>query len=330
VELLRTLGPLLLAVVTALYLDRAMERRGALPPRFAGAPASPDAPLRRALGVLVIGAILWAGAFAPLTAIGEAPPDPAELSVPRLFLLHGLLVLALAAWYAVGYLPHRAAAPLAGRVDYGLERLERPELPEGREEPETREEGREVPEGREGAPSWRAAFRLDARSPRHELAVGTAIGLAIWLSVLLVLLLLAGLVSLLGGREALPAEPPSLVLWIGALPILARVAIALSAGVVEEIFFRGFLQPRIGVLPSTALFALAHVGYGQPFMLVGVTLLSLLYAELARRRGSVWAPIAAHSVFDLVQLLVVVPLVARALEHRDTLEAVAAHVGPAG
>jgi membrane protease YdiL (CAAX protease family) len=127
--------------------------------------------------------------------------------------------------------------------------------------------------------------------------------------------ILAGLVSLLGGRDALPKQPPELVLWIGSLPIPARAAIAISAGVVEEIFFRGFLQARLGVLLSTTLFALAHLGYGQPFMLVGVTLLSLLYAELLRRRGNVWGPIAAHAVFDLVQLLVVVPLVARALDH---------------
>jgi membrane protease YdiL (CAAX protease family) len=59
-------------------------------------------------------------------------------------------------------------------------------------------------------------------------------------------------------------------------------------------------------------------------MLVGVTLLSLLYAELLRRRGSVWAPIAAHAIFDLVQLLIVVPLVAKALEHGDVIAVVAA------
>jgi membrane protease YdiL (CAAX protease family) len=286
VELLRTIGPLVLAVAAALYVDRTMARRGCLPPRFGSSPLEGLPPafepwLRRALGTTVVAVILWGAAFAPLASLGEAPPDTAELTIPRLFFLHGLLVAALAAWYAVGYLP------------------------------------------RLGGPDWRAAFGLQA-SARHELAVGTAVGLAIWLGVLLVLLLLAGLVSLLGGREALPQEPPAIVLWIGALPLWARASVAISAGVVEEVFFRGFLQPRVGALASTALFALAHLGYGQPFMLVGVTLLSLLYAELRRRRGSVWAPIAAHAIFDLVQLLVVVPLVARALEHRDATEVVAA------
>jgi membrane protease YdiL (CAAX protease family) len=238
-----------------------------------------------------------------------------------------LLVAALAAWYALGYLPRlpEVAAPTTmpppGDAFPGL-----PAIPEPhRLGPVAPSQPAELPAlpRPAAAPDWRVAFSFTG-SVRHELAVGTAVGLAIWLGVLLVLLLLAGLVSVLGGDEALPQQPPAMVLWIAALPLPARVAIALSAGLVEEVFFRAFLQPRAGVLLSTVLFALAHLGYGQPFMLVGVTLLSLLYAELIRRRSSVWAPVAAHAVFDLVQLVVVVPLVARALEHREATEAAAA------
>jgi len=318
-ELLRTLGPLVAAVLVALWADRTMERRALLPPRFVagaadpvsgGAVASFDARLRRALGSGVLALILWGACFAPIATLGEPPPDTADLTIPRLFVLHGLLVVALAAWYALGHLPRlRDAEP--NRVD-----LEPGTLSVTPTEPAVPRSG------------WRAAFALGGR-PVHELAVGAGVGLAIWMGVLAALLLLAGLVSLLGGREALPQQPPTLVLWIGGLPVLARAAIALSAGLVEEVFFRGFLQLRIGVLASTALFALAHLGYGQPFLLVGVTLLSLLYGELLRRRGSVWAPISAHAVFDLVQLLVVVPLVAKALELQGGAGEVAAAVARA-
>lgn len=298
-ELLRSIGPLLLAVVAALWVDREMERRGALAPRFRDEVA-PDARVRRALALVVVAAILWAGAFAALGAIGEPPPDLSDLTIPRLFLLHGLLVVALAAWYVLGYLPPTPGAA-AGQSPTP------PPL---------------VGEPRRGA-GVLDAYGLRAVSPVRELAIGAAVGLAIWMLVLLVLLLLAGLVTLLGGREALPDQPPTVVLWIGGLPVWARIAVALSAGVVEETFFRGFLQPRVGIALSTILFALAHLGYGQPFMLVGVTLLSLFYAELARRRRSVWAPIAAHALFDLVQLLIVVPFVARGLERGDPLETLA-------
>jgi membrane protease YdiL (CAAX protease family) len=77
--------------------------------------------------------------------------------------------------------------------------------------------------------------------------------------------------------------------------------------VVEEWFFRGFLQPRAGILLSTSLFVLAHFAYGQPFMLVGITILSLIYALLVRWRQNIWPAMAAHALFDGVQLLVVIP-----------------------
>jgi hypothetical protein len=60
--------------------------------------------------------------------------------------------------------------------------------------------------------------------------------------------------------------------------------VSLSAGFVEEIFFRGFLQPRVGIALSTAFFVLAHVSYGQPLMLVGIALLSLIFGFLVRWR----------------------------------------------
>ena len=100
-----------------------------------------------------------------------------------------------------------------------------------------------------------------------------------------------------------------MVAWIAATPFAVRVAISVSAGVVEEVFFRGFLQPRIGLLGSTLLFCLAHLSYEQPFLLLGILLLSLGFGGLAAWRRSVWASIFAHIVFDAIQLLVVIPAV---------------------
>jgi membrane protease YdiL (CAAX protease family) len=93
-----------------------------------------------------------------------------------------------------------------------------------------------------------------------------------------------------------------------------RFLVSLSAGVVEESFFRGFLQPRVGILLSTACFTLAHLSYGQPFMLVGIALLSLIYGLLVKWRQNVWPAIAAHALFDGVQLLVIVPAALKMLQ----------------
>jgi membrane protease YdiL (CAAX protease family) len=160
---------------------------------------------------------------------------------------------------------------------------------------------------------WAAQLGLRARRPWCELGIGLLVGVGAWLFVLAVLVGFGALLWQLGMEELLPAAPPAIVPWIAGLPLVVRLGISLSAGVVEETFFRGFLQPRLGILLSTLLFALAHLSYDQPIMLVGVTLLSLIYALLVRWRQSVLAAIAAHALFDGVQLVVVIPAALRFL-----------------
>jgi membrane protease YdiL (CAAX protease family) len=133
------------------------------------------------------------------------------------------------------------------------------------------------------------------------------VGLCTWSALILCILAIAFVVSLVAGEDALPQKPPAAILWIAALPLLVRTALALTAGAVEEAFFRGLLQPRIGILLSTLFFAMAHLSYGQPFLLVGVTLLSLLYGVLTRLRQTIVPAMVAHAIFDGIQLLVVVP-----------------------
>jgi len=152
-------------------------------------------------------------------------------------------------------------------------------------------------------------FGFVARDVPREIGLGLGLGLAAWVAVLAAILAIAGVILALGGKDVVPRQPPALIPLIAALPFGVRFLVSLSAGVVEETFFRGFLQPRVGILLSTAVFALAHLAYGQPFMLVGVTLLSLIYGLLVRWRQSIWAAIAAHALFDGIQLLVVVPAV---------------------
>jgi membrane protease YdiL (CAAX protease family) len=152
---------------------------------------------------------------------------------------------------------------------------------------------------------------LRASRPLVEVGVGTAFGIAAWLVVLVSAYLVALALAAWGGEELLPKSPPAAVAWLAGQSVVLRAALALSAGIVEEIFFRGLLQPRVGIVVSTALFTLAHLSYGQLFMLLGVTILSFLYAWLVEWRQSLWAAMAAHAVFDLVQLLVVVPAVLR-------------------
>lgn len=152
----------------------------------------------------------------------------------------------------------------------------------------------------------------------REIGVGVLVGIGSWGAVLAVAILLGLVIMALGGEEALPKQPPALIPWIAGLPVGVRLLISLSAGVVEETFFRGFLQPRIGIFLSTLLFVLAHFSYGQPFMLVGIGTLSLIYAFLVRWRQNVWPAIAAHFLFDAVQLLFIIPFALKYMEKAGT------------
>jgi membrane protease YdiL (CAAX protease family) len=177
-----------------------------------------------------------------------------------------------------------------------------------------------LPDVRRSTSLW-SQYGFRARAIGRELLLGAGAGLAIWFAVIALLLILQVVVTVFEGSQSLPQEPPPMVLWMAGLPVVVRVAVSLSAGFFAETFFRGLLQPRVGVPLSTVFFALAHLSYNQPFMLVGVTLLSVFFSFLLVWRQSIWAAIAAHSTFDLIQLLVVIPLVSRVLQDEQALSA---------
>lgn len=281
-QALRLAVPMVLAAAAALAVDLWVARHRP-PPGF-------RTPWRRGLAAGVLAAVFYLGVFAALATVGREVELAVELDASafrpwQLFLLHGVLLAALVAWGLLAY---------AGRVA-----------------------PRHLPR------RLARAFRLRERPARlgREVGIGLLAGAAIWGVVLVVLMAVAAVLTGLGLDGWLPEGPPGLVTLLAAQPFWLRLAGSLSAGFSEEVFFRGFLQPRIGIAASTALFALAHWNYGEPFMLVGVTLLSLAYGALARWRRSVWAAVAAHALFDAVQLLVVLPL---ALEAAEALEGVRA------
>jgi len=228
-------------------------------------------PWRRVAGLLVLAAVLYLGVFGALGQVGLPHEAPREIPAPQLFALHAIFLGGILAWFLLGF-------------------------------------GNAVPPGRGLLAVLGRQLGLVTPRPAREVGIGLGLGLLAW-PVLIACLLLAWAVLLaVGGESLLPREPPALIVWIAGLPIWLKVAVALSAGVVEEVFFRGFLQPRVGIGVSTLLFVLAHLSYDQPFMLVGITVLSLFFSGLVWWRQNLWPAIAAHFLFDAVQLLFLIPL----------------------
>lgn len=95
-----------------------------------------------------------------------------------------------------------------------------------------------------------------------------------------------------------PAGSGERLLWLARMVIVAPF--------VEELFFRGYLQARAGLVLSPAagvvlvalLFALAHVG-GRDLLHPVATLSSgLLWALVRRWTGSLWPCLALHATFN--------------------------------
>jgi membrane protease YdiL (CAAX protease family) len=274
-DLLRAVGPPALAAISAVLIDQTGARRGLLPPAFRAVAGSPEATIALVRRILS-GAMLAAVLWLGVFAPLGALGNLDQLD-PSSIATPQLFMLhaLLLATAAVWYL-----------LGFGAG----------------------------GGGRWLQQFGLRASSPLKEIGVGLAAGLAAWMTVITVMILTGLGLWALGGRELLPESAPPLVPWLAGLPLFLRLGLSLSAGFAEEVFFRGLLQPRTGILISTALFVLAHLSYEQPLMLLGVLLLSLIFAFLVRWRRSVWAAVTAHTTFDAVQLTIMIPW---ALEHLD-------------
>jgi uncharacterized protein len=83
--------------------------------------------------------------------------------------------------------------------------------------------------------------------------------------------------------------------------------VSLSAGIGEEIFFRGILQPFLGVILTSVIFVAIH-GYINPknwrisiygaYMTLGIVLIGFL-----SERVGLLSAISAHTIIDVVLLL---------------------------
>lgn len=91
-------------------------------------------------------------------------------------------------------------------------------------------------------------------------------------------------------------------LFGGFMSPLGALAVGLSAGIGEETLFRGALQPRFGVLLTSALFAISHIQYGFTPATAVVFAIGLVLAWV-RKRWGLAACIALHALYNIANVL---------------------------
>lgn len=161
-----------------------------------------------------------------------------------------------------------------------------------------------------GRPALREFLNIRSERPAEVAAIGMAVGVGGWVFTIVTAMLVALVLQSTGVLER-PPEPPPMIGWMATLPIWKKALIILSAMTVEEAFFRSFLQKRVGLVASTILFALAHFTYGNPLLLIGVTMISIVIGVTFYRTKNVVPGVIAHGVFDAIQLFVIVPFAFR-------------------
>ncbi len=88
-------------------------------------------------------------------------------------------------------------------------------------------------------------------------------------------------------------------------PLLFYIFASIIEPINEEIVFRGFLVPRIGILPTSMLLGLAHYSYGSTF---GIEVLAafafgILAGYVRKRTGSLYPGIVGHILINSLAAL---------------------------
>jgi membrane protease YdiL (CAAX protease family) len=78
------------------------------------------------------------------------------------------------------------------------------------------------------------------------------------------------------------------------------LAIAVAAGVAEEVLFRGVIQTQLGLLPASILFGLVH--FVTPAYGVAATLMGIYIGLIFSIFESLFAVILLHALYDLYAL----------------------------
>ena len=81
--------------------------------------------------------------------------------------------------------------------------------------------------------------------------------------------------------------------------IAGGLVLGFSAGISEELLFRGAVQPRLGILLSTILFAVGHLQYGLSLAMLQVFIIGLVLG-LVRKWANTTTVIIIHAGYNML------------------------------
>jgi membrane protease YdiL (CAAX protease family) len=91
-------------------------------------------------------------------------------------------------------------------------------------------------------------------------------------------------------------------LFGGLTTVVGAVVLGLSAGISEELLFRGAVQPRLGLVLAALLFSVGHLQYGLTAATLEVFVIGLVLG-LVRNRGNTTMCIIIHAAYNMIGVL---------------------------
>lgn len=91
-------------------------------------------------------------------------------------------------------------------------------------------------------------------------------------------------------------------LFGGLTTVVGAVVLGLSAGISEELLFRGAVQPRLGLVMAALLFTIGHLQYGLTAATLEVFVIGLVLG-LVRNRANTTLCIVIHAGYNMVGVL---------------------------
>lgn len=113
------------------------------------------------------------------------------------------------------------------------------------------------------------------------------------------LLIVSGLIML---KLGITPDSANVSAKVATLPWYILLFAILIAPLSEELFFRGFLSPRIGAILAAILFALSHFTYGSYYEIFGAFLIGLVLSFYYLKEKNLASCMIAHGLFNLMSL----------------------------
>jgi len=142
-----------------------------------------------------------------------------------------------------------------------------------------------------GRPAWSLEASWLSAPYEQRLVLSVALGLLLALTVVRAT---PALVERAAWARSLHLELKSIVAPLSSAEI---TILALASGVAEELFFRGAMQPVLGILLTSVIFGAVHVGPKSVFLAWAswAFVMGLLLGLIFELTGVLWGPILAHA-----------------------------------